>query len=163
MTLTVSASALLGLNPGNDPFLMTVIASYSLGHVTKVSQKQTSSHRAGPDNRRVPCRNSGNVFLSRRAAPSDIPVVEYAGILVFLFSRFIALESPEVVMFRSKCPCTTSWFTRKYQDPTMKRHLWVALRTQVVGVTARISSLPFKVARLILVVSQQGSKKHRLL
>lgn len=38
ITLTVSASALLlGLNPRDDPFLMAVIASFSLGHLTKVS------------------------------------------------------------------------------------------------------------------------------
>lgn len=34
----VSGSALLlGLNPRDDPFLMTVIASFSLGNLTKVS------------------------------------------------------------------------------------------------------------------------------
>ncbi|CAN0097903.1 unnamed protein product, partial [Sphacelaria rigidula] len=38
LTLTVTAGALLGLNPRNDPFLMTLIASFSLGHLTKASQ-----------------------------------------------------------------------------------------------------------------------------
>lgn len=38
LTLTVTAGALLGLNPRNDPFLMTLIAAFSLGHLTKASQ-----------------------------------------------------------------------------------------------------------------------------
>ena len=36
ITLTVAASSLLGLKPREDPFLMTVIAAFSLGHLTKV-------------------------------------------------------------------------------------------------------------------------------
>eukprot|EP00903_Cladosiphon_okamuranus_P009409 g8973.t1 len=35
ITLTVAASALLGLKPREDPFLMTVIAAFSLGHLAK--------------------------------------------------------------------------------------------------------------------------------
>lgn len=38
ITLTTSASALLGLNPSKDPFLIAVIASFSLGHLSKVSK-----------------------------------------------------------------------------------------------------------------------------
>ena len=33
----ISASSLLGMNPGSDPFLMTLIAAFALGHITEVS------------------------------------------------------------------------------------------------------------------------------
>eukprot|EP00752_Nemacystus_decipiens_P010610 g9448.t1 len=35
ITLTVAAGALLGLDPREDPFLMTIIAAFSLGNLTK--------------------------------------------------------------------------------------------------------------------------------
>lgn len=35
ITLAISASTLTGLNPREDPFLMTIVAAFSLGHLTK--------------------------------------------------------------------------------------------------------------------------------